>query len=241
MGAFLLSDMGEPTKPLKSDWVKALDKAEEHLRAADALAITGNYGMAFSHIVLGLEEWTKRGILQAVGLGLAKLGTPDKVDPFRIRKRSLMNHDAKQTAGLGSILLALPIRGKAMLIAQARSEGRTLTEDEILARLRVDYQRVKKLAPYISRLEDMKQAGLYSGSRTSKGRTATCATRKEFGLFREILAELLESARWVVEHPLTAAEIKGLKALTSDLKTMYRPVALETVEAPAASMKKHST
>ena len=232
------SPMSEPARVPKGDWTEAVAKSEEHLVAADALASAGNHAMAFSHIVLGLEEWMKKNILHAVELGMTKFGTPDKVDPLRVRKQALTNHETKQMTGLASILLMLPFIERMKFIAQAQSEGRTPTREELEAKFRVDCQRASKLAPYIPRLEDLKQAGLYSGKKTSRGRAAVSATQEEFEQFRAILAGWLEFGRWVAAHPPSKAEIEEQKGKMADLRTKLRPLAAKAVETSAASERR---
>lgn len=232
--------MGKPTRGSDREWADALTKSEEHLAAADALATAGNYAMAFSHVVLALEEWAKRGILRMVKLGVARYGTPDKVDPFRVRKRALINHEAKQTAGLASILLMLPLIERVKFVTQAQSEGRSLTREELEAKFLVDCQRSAKLASYIPRLEDLKQAGLYSGRKTSRGKIAICATQEEFEQFRAILAEMLDFASCRAVHPSTMAEIEKQREIIKDLKAKVPPYVLEALEASAASKHKQS-
>lgn len=213
----------------------ALAKAEEHLSAAEAIASTGNFGLGFSHLVLGLEEWAKNQFLFADELGFVRWGTPDMNDPLRIPRSTLTNHDKKQMAALGSICFMYPYRARVRFISDRLAAGRPPSQEEVTENFRQDCEVAKVLASYIPRLEDMKQAGFYSGDTTSKGHVARPGNEEEFRQIREILSGLLEFGRWAAEHPPTAAESKERLKSIKKTQAEFRRIGRELLKQVSKS------
>ena len=125
--------------------------------------------MAFSHVVLGLEEWLKRIVIEAHYLGIVQVGNQKSVDIFSISEKDLFSHKAKQLGAVFLLAFLIPIRGRMELIMRAEEAGQEVSHDLLAERLRRDAGIVGELLTIWDKLEGMKQAGLYSGQKDKGG------------------------------------------------------------------------
>ena len=221
-GTTLLSVMELGSDVTKRDIIalsrKALSKANEHLIAAETIAGLGYYSMAFSHVVLGLEEWLKRVVIEAHYLGIVQLGNQKSVDIFSISEKDLFSHKAKQLGAVFLLAFLIPIRGRMELIMRAEEAGQEVSHDLLAERLRRDAGIVGELLTIWDKLEGMKQAGLYSGQKDKGGASISPANASEFEKYCKLLKEQLEIENFYDKHPLSKGEIEKIRTETEVLK-----------------------
>jgi len=186
--------------------------------------------MAFAILVLGFEEWGKANLLKIGMYDIAKWGTPDEVDPYRLDPKMLTSHREKQQTAVLLAALTLPFRGRVFAYAHARSEGRNPTQEELGERFKKDIRTARWLALRFRDFEGMKEAAFYSGNRTASGEPARRATKSQYDRLRPVLAEQLPIDLWSLDHPPTPEQMAELKRRTDEAKAAYRGVAVEAVK-----------
>jgi len=203
--------------------------AQAHLRRAEELAATKDYPMAFALLVLGFEEWGKANLLKIGMYDVAKWGTPDEVDPYRLNPKMLTSHFDKQQTAVIIAALTLPFRGRVFAFARARSEGRNPTKEELSERFKRDIRTARWLALRFRDFEGMKEAAFYSGRRTARGAPAKAATKAQFDRLQPVLAEQLPIDFWALDHPIEGAQLEEMRRRTVEAKERYREVAVGAV------------
>lgn len=219
----------EPSEELRKAR-EALAKAQGHLQAADAIAARGDYSMAFSHLVLSLEEWSKQRIHEGLDMGLAESGTPDRTNPFRIPEATEFDHQKKQFIALFLAALLFPMKGRMKFVMDCEEAGRQPSKEELTNRLMRDLEVSEKLLALAGRLEAMKQFGLYSGEKAARGKRTTPVSRENFEWLRPIVAEHLEIEAFTVEHPLTAQQVAQAHEQVKKLQDRLRPQAQKLLD-----------
>ena len=197
---------------------EALSKANKHLIAAETIAGLGYYSMAFSHVVLGLEEWLKRVVIEAHYLGIVQVRNRKSADIFTISEKDLFSHKANQLGAVFLLAFLIPICGRMELIMRAKEAGQEVSHDLLAERLRRDAGIVGELVTIWHKLEGMKQAGLYSGLKDKGGASISPASKPEFEKFWRLLKEQLEIENFYDKHPLSKGEIEEIRTETEVLK-----------------------
>ena len=197
---------------------EALSKANEHFIAAETIAGLGRYSMAFSHVVLGLEEWLKRVVIEAHYLGIVQIGNQKSADIFTISEKDLFSHKAKQLGAVFLLAFLIPIRGRMELIMRAKEAGQEVSHDLLAERLRRDAGIVGDLVTIWDKLEGMKQAGLYSGRKDKGGASISPTSASEFEKYCKLLKEQLEIENFYDKHPFSKGEIDKIRTETEVLK-----------------------
>jgi hypothetical protein len=156
--------------------VSALAKAKEHLAAADSIAALGNFPLAFSHVVLGLEEMAVGKVHNGTSLGLFSVGDPpDEEDPFRVNRDPLYLHRSRLVTIVFHTALwrterahiesALEEHCHDDRSEQDRDGGARPIED-------VFEEDVQPLLDDFDRQEPLKEGGFYSAEQDRRGRPA---------------------------------------------------------------------
>lgn len=197
---------------------EALLKANEHLIVAEAIAELGHPSMAFSHVVLGLEEWFKRVVIETYYLGIVEVGKRKNADTFTISQMDLFSHKFKQTGALFLLAFLVPIRGRMELIMRAKEAGQEVSHDLLAERLRRDTGKMVELVTTWDKLEGMKQAALYSGSMDKGGRDISPASSPDFEKYYKLLKEQLDVENFYDKHPFSNGETEGIRMETELLK-----------------------
>jgi AbiV family abortive infection protein len=197
---------------------EALSKANEHLIAAETIAGLGYYSMAFSHVVLGLEEWLKRVVIEAHYLGIIQVENKKSADIFTISEKNLFSHKAKQLGAVFLLAFLIPIRGRMELIMRAKEAGKEVSHDLLAERFRRDLGTVGELVTIWDKLEGMKQAGLYSGRKDKGGASISSASASEFEKYSKLLEEQLEIENFYDKHQFSKDEIEKIRTWTEALK-----------------------
>jgi hypothetical protein len=210
---------------------EALQKAQGHLVAADLIASRGEYPMAFSHLVLSLEEWSKQMIYEGLSMGLVEWGTPDANNPFRIPEYMEFSHPSKQFLAAFLAAIVFPMKGRLKFVIDSGEAGRNPSKQEVTEQLKRDLEVSTKLIEMGMRLEAMKQSGLYSGDKTPKGDRMVPTSKEDFNWLRPILGEQLEIEAFVVDHPIAADQVAAERSLMKDLQERFRPLAVRLLRA----------
>lgn len=212
----------------------ALRKAEEHGVAADAVAAIGNYPMATSHVVLGLEELAVIKIHKGDLLGFYQFGEgPNAIDLSKALDRELFEHDTKLLAIVLYAAMRRVVRVRTTEFIEARNRGTTVDEAELVRREGVAAEEAKRLMADLGRLKSMKEGGLYSGDLDRRGDPTVRATKADFDLWRPVLADCIEVERnflGSVNDELDDAMVR----IANKLKEAIEPTVRKTVASREA-------
>ncbi len=200
---------------------EALSKANDHLVAAEAIAGLGYHSMAFSHVVLGLEEWLKRVVMEAQYLGIVEVANRKNTDIFTISVKDLFSHKTKQAGAVFLLAFLIPIRGRAELILKTKEAGQEVNQNLFIERLQKDTSRILELITIWDKLEGIKQAGLYSGSMYRGEASISPASRLDFENYRELLKEQLEIENFYDKFPFSMSEIESIRTEVELLKKEF--------------------
>jgi len=194
----------------------ALENADRHLRCGEALALSREFGMATSHMVLAAEEALKAGVLAMLGEGIEL--------PLRMLAAILTQHKPRQTVGallaLGQFFLAT-WSDMISSLDQKHPDSSTLEyiEDRriAVANLVQELNRAADASPGESRIIDvldwwaqsnhLKQRGFYVDIKDGEWSGPYSLSEFEFNTARDIAREVVEST-----HRAMSATLEEPKA-----------------------------